>query len=171
MKITTLKATVGLFALALAAPARADEAAQPDRAQVASQVRQTLKAEGKMSDQAIAAMGKEIDKHSGDQGYGEAVSSAVHQAQAAGCLGTCLAEAVHQVNHAMDGGRPADDAARMVGQAVSGAKGTEAQRRDHLRHEMAAAMRDGQRDRMRDRAQDMSGGAGHGGSMMHGDRH
>lgn len=169
MRITTLKTSFGLAAISLALgalPARPDEAAQPDREQVAAQVRQTLKTEGKMSDQDIAAMRNDIDKHSGDHGFGEAVSTAVHQAQAAGCFGTCLAEAVHDVNRAMDRGHPADEAAKMVGKAVAGAKGTEAQRRNHIRRDMDLALGSQHRDRMHEQAQDT--GAGHGGGMMRG---
>lgn len=174
-KTHVAKTVTGLAALSLAlAPlhGRADETTQPDREKVAAQVRQTLKSEGKMSDEAIAAMGREIDKHSGDHGYGEAVSTAVHDAQARDCLRQCLAEAVHQVNHAMDRGRSPDEAARMVGKAVAGAKGTEAQRRDQVRHDMDVALRDRHQERMHDRTQDMAGGAGHGGGgMMQGGRH
>ncbi len=176
MKTTIVNATLGLAALSLllAAPgARADEATKPDREKVAAQVRQTLKAEGHLSDEDVAAMGHDIDRHAGDHGYGEAVSNAVHQAQASGCLGTCLAEAVHQVNHAMDQGQSAAHASKMVGRAVADAKGTETQRRDRVRQDMDAALRDQQRDRMRDRSQGMAGGAGHGGGMggMHGGQH
>ena len=177
MKVTTscletATSCLGLAALSLvlAAPtARADDATPPDRAQVAAQVRHTLKSEGHMSDQDVAAMGKDIDRHSGDHGYGEAVSAAVHQAQASGCLGTCLAEAVHQVNHAMDKGRSADDAQAMVGKSVAQAKGTETQRRDRVRKDMDAALHDQERDRMHDRSQDMAGGSH--GAGMHGGHH
>lgn len=175
MRTTILGATLGLAALSLSLPAgaaRADEATPPDRQKVAAQVRQTLKSEGHLSDQDVAAMAKDIDRHAGDHGYGEAVSSAVHQAQASGCLGTCLAEAVHQVNHAMDQGRSAEQASRMVSRAVAEAKGSEAQRRDRVRHDMDAALRDHQRDRMHDRSQGMAGGTGHGGmGGMHGGQH
>ena len=161
------KTTLGLAALSLALCARGDDDTRTDRQKVAAQVRQTLK-QGGMSDRDIAAMDADIDRHSADHGFGEAVSAAVHQAQASGCPGTCLAEAVHDVNRAMDRGHPADEAARMVGKAVAAAKGTEAQRRDSVHRDMAAALRDRHRDRTHDRAQDMA--AGHGGGMMHGDR-
>ncbi len=172
MKTTTSCFGFGLAALSLAlcAPARADDATQPDREQVAAQVRHTLKTQGHMADQDIAAMGKDIDQHSGDHGYGEAVSAAVHQAQASGCLGTCLAEAVHQVNRAMDQGKSAGEASRMVGRAVAQANGTETQRRDRVRKDMDAALHDQQRDRMHDRSQGMAAGAGPGGGM-HGGHH
>jgi hypothetical protein len=169
MKTMTSCFGLAALSLALAAPALADDATQPDREQVAAQVRHTLKSQGHMTDQDIAAMGKDIDRHSGDHGYGEAVSAAVHQAQASGCLGTCLAEAVHQVNHAMDQGKSADQASTMVGHAVAQAKGTETQRRDRVRKDMNAALHDQQRDRMHDRSQEMAG-AGHG-AGMHGGHH
>lgn len=151
----------------VARPVFADDATSPDRAKTKEQVQQTLKGEGHMSDQAIAALSKGIDKHAGDHGYGEAVSTTVHQALANGCTGTCLAEAIHQVNHALDQGHSAEEAAGMVGKAMAGAKGTEAQRRDHVRHDMTVALRDHARERTRDRSPDM-GGASHGGSSMHG---
>ncbi|HEU4382212.1 MAG TPA: hypothetical protein VFR85_01815 [Anaeromyxobacteraceae bacterium] len=166
--------SLAAMSLSLAAsPARSDDATQPDRQKVAAQVRQTLKSDGHMSDQDIAAMSHDIDRHSGDHGYGEAVSATVHQAQASGCLGTCLAEAVHQVNHAMDRGKSADQASKMVGRAVADAKGSETQRRDRVRKDVDAALHDHQRDRMHDRSQGMAGGAGHGGGMggMHGGQH
>lgn len=160
---------VTALGLALAArPVLADDATTPDREKTKEQVQQTLKGEGHMSDKAIAALSKDIDKHSGDHGFGEAVSDTVHRALASGCTGTCLAEAIHQVNHAMDQGHPADEAAEMVGKAIAGSKGTEAQRRDHVRHDMTVALRDHARDRMHDRAADMGGQGGHGGGSMHG---
>lgn len=150
----------------VARPVFADDATAPDREKTKEQVQQTLKSEGHMSDKAIAALGKDIDKNSGQHGYGEAVSDTVHRALASGCTGTCLAEAIHQVNHAMDQGHPADEAAEMVGKAMAGAKGTEAQRRDHVRRDMTVALRDRSRERMHDRASDMGGT--HGGASMHG---
>ncbi len=143
-----------------------DDTASPDREKTKQQVEQTLKDEGHLSAKAIAALSKDIDKNSGQHGFGEAISDTVHKALASGCKGTCLAEAIHQVNHAMDQGHPADEAAEMVGKAMAGAKGTETQRRSHVRHEMTVALRDNARDRMHDRASDMGGS--HGSSSMHG---
>ncbi len=150
----------------VARPVFADDAASPDRAKTKEQVLQTLKSEGHLSDKAIAALSKDVDKNSGTHGYGDAISDTVHKALANGCTGTCLAEAIHQVNHAMDQGHSADEAADMVGKAVAGAKGTEAQRRDHVRRDMAVTLRDSARERMHERASDM--GESHGGSSMHG---
>ncbi len=163
---------VTAMGLALAArPALADDTASPDREKTGEQVRQTLTNEGHLSDKAIAALGKDIDKNSGAHGYGEAVSDTVHKALASGCTGTCLAEAIHQVNHAMDQGHPAGEAAEMVGKAMAGSKGTVAQRRDHVRHEMTVALRDHARERMHDRAADMgSQGGSHGAGSMHSGR-
>lgn len=150
----------------VARPVLADDATSPDREKTKDQVQQTLKSEGHLSDKAIAALSKDVDKNSGQHGYGDAISDTVHKALASGCTGTCLAEAIHQVNHAMDQGHSADEAADMVGKAMAGAKGTEAQRRDHVRRDMAMALRDGARERMHDHAADMGGS--HGGSSMHG---
>ncbi len=150
-------------------PARADDATHPDREKVKEQVRQTLKTDGHLSDKAVAALDQGIDRHTGDHGYGEAVSTTVHQALQSGCTGTCLAEAIHQVNHAMDQGRSAAEAGKMVDKAVADSKGSEAQRRDRVRRDMAMSLRDGARDRTHDRAADMGQG-GHGGGMMGGKR-
>lgn len=150
----------------VARPVFADDATSPDRERTKAQVEQTLKGEGHLSDKAIAALSKDVDKNSGQHGYGDAISDTVHKALASGCTGTCLAEAIHQVNHAMDQGHPADESAEMVGKAMAGAKGTEAQRRDHVRRDMTMALRDSARERMHDRAADMGGS--HGGSSMHG---
>lgn len=150
----------------VARPVFADDATSPDREKTKEQVQQTLKSEGHLSDKAIAALSKDVDKNSGQHGFGDAISDTVHKALANGCTGTCLAEAIHQVNHAMDQGHPADEAAEMVGKAMAGAKGTEAQRRDHVRRDMTMALRDSARERMHDRTGDM--GEGHGSSSMHG---
>jgi hypothetical protein len=173
MKTTITHTLVGVATLSLvlaARPGRADEA-QPDRAQVKAQVEQTLQAEGKMSPTAVAKMSGEIDRHTGDKGYGPAVSAAVQDALAKGCTGTCLAEAVHQVNHAMDRGRSAEEAQELVGKAVADASGTEAQRRDHVRRQVDTSLRGQSADRTHDRAGDMGHGAGHGGDMSGGMTH
>ncbi len=172
--MTIQRVLAAALGLALAAgPARADDATSPDRDKVKEQLHQTLKNDGHLSDKAVAALDKGIDKHAGDHGYGEAVSTTVHQALQNGCTGTCLAEAIHQVNHAMDQGRSAEESGKMVDKAVAGSKGTEMQRRDRVRRDMAMSLRDGARDRMHDRAADMGQGGrggGMGGGMMGGKR-
>lgn len=165
--MTTQRMLATTLGLALVAgPVLADDTAAPEQDATAAQVKQTLKTEGHMSDKAIAALQKDIDKNSGTHGFGDAISDTVHASLAAGCTGTCLAEAIHQVNNAVAKGLSPEDSSAMVGKAVAGAKGTETQRRDHVRHEMTVALRDGSHDRMRDRSSDMGGG--HGGSSMHG---
>jgi len=124
-----------------------------DRAQVGAHVRHMLTTEGQVSDQDVADVQDGIDHHAGDHGYGEAVSTLVHEQLALGCKGTCLADKIHAVNGAMDRGATASEAARAAARAHADARGADV-RRD-------AARRDAARDRVRDRTQDRGAAGSH----------
>jgi len=152
MKIS--HAVAASLGLVLAIP-RALAADPPvDREAVKAQVHHTLTTEGKVPDDAMGPLEKGIDRHAGDHGYGEAISTAVHDAHARGCFGTCLADVIHETNGAMDKGASAADAARQARPAHAGSRDGSDTRRDALRREQAA-------DRVHDRTQDRGAAGSH----------
>ena len=150
----TRYAIAASLGLALAVPPAVAGDTSVDRESVKAQVRHTLATEGQLPDDAMAALDKGIDRHAGDHGYGEAISTAVHDALARGCKGTCLADVIHQINGAMDKGSSAAEAAKEAGKAHAGTRDGSDARRDALRREQA-------QDRVRDRTQDRGAAGSH----------
>jgi hypothetical protein len=143
----TRHAIAASLGLALAIP-RTQAADTPvDAESVKAKVHHLLTTEGQVSDNDMAGLEKGIDTHSGDHGFGEAISTAVHDALAKGCKGTCLAAVIHKINGAMDKGTPAAQAARDAGEAHADAR--------------ADSLREQAQDRVRDRTQNQGAAGSH----------
>jgi hypothetical protein len=129
-----------------------------EREQAGQRVRETLRTQGQLPEEAMEHLGEGIDRHAGEHGYGEAVTNVVRESLQVGCTGTCLAEAVRSVNGAMDRGATASEAGR---QAASAARDrARAGRADAA--ERGTAERDRARERSHDRARDRAGAMGGG---------
>lgn len=147
----THHAVAAFLGLVLAIPPAVADDASVDREAVKAQVRHTLSTQGKLSDDEVNDLDKGIDRHAGDHGYGEAISTAVHDALARGCKGTCLADVIHQINGAMDKGATAAQAAREAAKDRAAARGGSDARRDAARERMQDQARDPAHDRAMDR--------------------
>ena len=145
-----------------------------DREQARQRVHDTLRTQGQLSDEAMAHLAQGIDRHAGETGYGEAVSSMVRESLKAGCTGECLADAVRGMNGAMERGVAASEAGRQAASAARDRAGVGAGHGSA--GERGMAQRDPSREMSRDRARDRAGAMGGGtagamGGGMRGGRH
>jgi hypothetical protein len=131
-----------------AAPALADGSAPEDPALTRAQVIEMLRSEGRVPEEALAALAKQLEENGDVEGYGNAVSAAARQAIADGCTGTCLADVVRGVNGSLDKGRSPDQAAE-----ARGSRATAEMRRSEAQQRAADGMMRGH-ERMNERARD-----------------
>lgn len=139
---------VAAMSLLVSAPALASEVAPGGTALTKAEVIEMLRSEGRVPEEALAAVAKQLEENGDAEGYGNAVSAAARQAIADGCTGTCLADAVRGVNGSQDKGRSPDQAAE-----ARGSRATAETRRVEAQQRAADGMMRGH-ERMNERARD-----------------
>jgi hypothetical protein len=146
--------------------------AEPDqlRTQDRDRIRDTLRTDGQLSTDELAAMDPELDRYLQRNGDAKRLQETVRTAAREGCTGACSGDVVREMNRVMARGYSDEDAASVVGAAVreqrragpepvagagaqgTGAGGAGAVERERLRAHVddELQLRERERDRERD---------------------